>query len=291
MTPAMGKPPANTQVRFWRDPDLPGVEMRFSNYNQDAFRDHKHEAFSVAIILTGRTVFMLEGSPHKAGAGQIALIPERAVHACNPAPDSVMSYYTFYLDSALLKDAAREALGPEAPMPVFSPVVDDDDLFAQWRDLTQAISEGASRLEKQSRLVQCLSETITRHARRPARNTPAAPLSSVESDNADAVAKTVAKHLEENLATNITLDQLAELTGLSRFHLLRLFKEQTGLPPHAYQNQLRVDQAKTLLASGMAISQVAPEVGFTDQSHLTRIFKQYTGATPRQYQAAEAPKE
>jgi AraC-like DNA-binding protein len=47
--------------------------------------------------------------------------------------------------------------------------------------------------------------------------------------------------------------------------------------------QLRIEQAKTLLAQGMPVAHVAYEVGFVDQSHLTHRFKNITGITPKQY--------
>jgi AraC-like DNA-binding protein len=70
---------------------------------------------------------------------------------------------------------------------------------------------------------------------------------------------------------------------LSPFHLLRVFRAAVGLPPHAYQIQLRVARAKELLRAGMPIAAVAVEVGFVDQSHLTRHFKRLVGVPPGRY--------
>jgi AraC-like DNA-binding protein len=64
----------------------------------------------------------------------------------------------------------------------------------------------------------------------------------------------------------------------------RLFCRAIGLPPHLYLTQVRVLQAKKLLAQGWAIAQVAQEVGFSHQSHLNRHFKKIVGITPKQYQ-------
>ena len=93
------------------------------------------------------------------------------------------------------------------------------------------------------------------------------------------------EHLRNNLSRSVTLDQLSELTGLSRCHLLRSFQRETGLPPHAFQNQLRVDRGKAQLAQGVPLGQLAAELGFADQIATSpACFKRYTGATPRQYQ-------
>ena len=64
---------------------------------------------------------------------------------------------------------------------------------------------------------------------------------------------------------------------------MRVFRKVLGLPPHAYLVQVRITQAKKLLASGMAIAEVAAETGFSDQSHLHRHFKRIVGVTPGQY--------
>jgi AraC-like DNA-binding protein len=69
------------------------------------------------------------------------------------------------------------------------------------------------------------------------------------------------------------------------FHLCRVFRKETGLSPHSYQTLVRVHLAKTLLAAGVAISQVAVDAGFYDQAHLTRYFKRIYGVTPGRYLA------
>jgi AraC-like DNA-binding protein len=82
---------------------------------------------------------------------------------------------------------------------------------------------------------------------------------------------------------NISLAELASFAYLSRFHLIRVFKKHTGLPPHAYLEQIRVNRAKELLKSGMPIIDTAYELGFVDQSHLTKTFKKFAGTTPGQF--------
>jgi AraC-like DNA-binding protein len=71
---------------------------------------------------------------------------------------------------------------------------------------------------------------------------------------------------------------------MSPFALLRAFRGETGLPPHAYLNQLRVRLARRLLDRGVAPAEVAAEVGFADQAHLTRHFKRVMGVPPGAYQ-------
>jgi AraC-like DNA-binding protein len=89
--------------------------------------------------------------------------------------------------------------------------------------------------------------------------------------------------LEQRAHESISLDELASTAALSRFHLLRSFAGEFGLPPHAYQIQMRIKQACRLLRLGMPCVTVASSVGFADQSHFTRHFKKIMGVTPRAY--------
>ena len=87
--------------------------------------------------------------------------------------------------------------------------------------------------------------------------------------------------MHSQLASNISLHQIAAVADLSPFHFARQFRRSTGLPPHAYVNRCRVERAKQLLMRPNAnIAEIAVEVGFCDQSHLTRHFKRHFGLTP-----------
>lgn len=84
----------------------------------------------------------------------------------------------------------------------------------------------------------------------------------------------------------MSLAELAELSGVSRFQLLRGFAREVGITPHAYLVQRRVRLARQLLAKGQTPVQAAMQAGFADQSHMTRSFVRQIGVTPSRYQAA-----
>jgi AraC-like DNA-binding protein len=96
--------------------------------------------------------------------------------------------------------------------------------------------------------------------------------------------------IRQNCTRLVTLDELARVSGLSRFHLVRIFAKEFGLPPHAYQIYIQIERAKALLDAGMLPAVVAAETGFSDQSHFTRHFKKLNGITPRAYVAARKGK-
>jgi AraC-like DNA-binding protein len=94
-------------------------------------------------------------------------------------------------------------------------------------------------------------------------------------------------HLQERWDQRVTLAELATHAGLSRFELVRRFREQSGVTPHAYQTNLRVDEARWRLAAGHPPAAVAADCGFADQPHLTRVFKRAVGVSPGRYARAQ----
>jgi AraC-like DNA-binding protein len=85
------------------------------------------------------------------------------------------------------------------------------------------------------------------------------------------------------LNTTSALDQLAAATGVDRFRLTRAFKAAYGIAPHAYLVQLRLANARRMLAQGEQPAAVAMALGFADQSHLGRWFVRAYGLTPALY--------
>ncbi|MGJ4944616.1 helix-turn-helix transcriptional regulator [Bradyrhizobium sp. HKCCYLS1011] len=85
----------------------------------------------------------------------------------------------------------------------------------------------------------------------------------------------------KQLAQDICLDDLAELTGLTAKHFARAFKQSMGLPPHQYLIAQRIEAAKRHLISGdTSLAQIALACGFADQSHFTATFRKVVGVPP-----------
>ena len=81
---------------------------------------------------------------------------------------------------------------------------------------------------------------------------------------------------------HVSFADLASMACLSACHLSHQFKQSTGVSPHQYLIQCRVEQSKSLLTEGrLTIAEIAQEVRFADQSHLTRHFQRAFGVLPR----------
>jgi AraC family transcriptional regulator len=91
------------------------------------------------------------------------------------------------------------------------------------------------------------------------------------------------QYIHAHLEQDISLDDIAAAAHVSSSHLMRLFKEATGLPPHRYLIQERIRKAQHLLLSGRPVHEVAASLGFSDQSHFHRHIKRILGVTPREF--------
>ncbi len=93
--------------------------------------------------------------------------------------------------------------------------------------------------------------------------------------------KRITEYINEHLAENLSLAELANVVALSPFHFARLFKSSVGVAPHQYHIRCRVNHAKQLLLKReLSIAQIAYAVGFASQSHLNYHFKRVVGLTP-----------
>jgi AraC-like DNA-binding protein len=99
----------------------------------------------------------------------------------------------------------------------------------------------------------------------------------------------VREHIESHLGDSMDLATLAAVAGLSIHHFARGFKQSTGVTPHHYLTQKRVERAQEMLAhTALSLSEIAYAVGFSDQSHLARHFRQMLGITPGRFRWSQS---
>jgi len=94
----------------------------------------------------------------------------------------------------------------------------------------------------------------------------------------------ILEYINEYLAQNIGLAELAEVVGISQYHFARQFKQSMGITPHQYLIRQRVERAKRLLLqSELSIADVAFQCGFANQGHLSHHFKRLLNTTPKTF--------
>ena len=160
-------------------------------------------------------------------------------------------------------------------MPYFkTAVVNDQHLADQFLQAHKTLEREHDVLEGQSLLLQALGVLFERYSHeRP----------KTVTHNGHRAVSRARDFLEARAHTSISLFELAAAVDLSAFHLNRVFRHETGLTPHEYQTQLRIERSKRLLKKRSPIVQVALEVGYADQANFSKQFKRLTGVTPGRY--------
>ncbi len=267
------------QSRLWRVPGIDGVELMRATYIDHVFPKHAHDGFAIGVIEQGALGFYYRGENIVASPGTINLVNPDEVHTGHAVSEAGWTYRMFYLDALLLQKAACQIADRTSQMPFFQAgVIHDLPLADMIRRLhIDSEKNAVSRLEAESRLLSMLCQWIVRHA-------DASPsLRSVGHEHRPV--EKVREYIEENYSQDVSIEQLSSIANLSPFYLIRAFRRETGLPPHAFQIQVRVRRAKDLVKSGRSLADTAYETGFTDQSHLTRHFKRIVGVPPGKYRS------
>ena len=264
------------RIEISRPPALPGVEILLVDHSTRRWRVF-HETYSIATILdaSGRGFeWSYRGKNHYTEAANVTLIEPGEVHTSMKVRP-VTNLRVLHVDPSLLAREAKEmAIASSKPHFRFANVT-DPALFRALARLHASLENGTNILEQQSRYVASMRLLLERCAEK-------APNTELRQNNRVHLFR-ARDFIWEYYAENITLDELQTLTGLSRFHLLRAFANEFGMPPHTYLNLVRLAKAKKFIAEGIPLAIVAAEVGFADQSHLTRHFTKTYGLTPATY--------
>ena len=205
--------------------------------------------------------------------GDVITVNPGELHDGHPIGGSIRRWRIIYFDPQLLARLFVPELAKETEF--IRPSLRDPKTAAWVNMLFDRLSNGADRLgveEVVTQLMQRLQSPNIRPMRDFTRHsTP--------------VAKARAR-IEEDPSSPITLFDLATLSGVSRYQIVRSFAHELGTTPYAYVIQCRVRLAQKLLANGETLAGAAQRAGFADQSHMTRAFGRQLGISPGRYQAS-----
>lgn len=262
---------------FWRNRDYGDMELLRARYITHSFAPHYHEEFALGVIERGAEVFDYRGKAHIWKPGQVCILNPFEVQTGHALTELGWVYRMFYPGMTLMRQITTEVTGRINATPFFDqPVIDDAELAGLLLLTHQALEDRNSMLLQRTQLMHAaLGILIRRHS---SLRTDAA----VQPENPVAV-RHVRDYIDAHYDEDVTIDHLSKVAAFSPYHLIRVFRRETGLTPHQYLMQQRLIRAQVLLRAGVPIRDVAVQTGFTDQSHLTRRFKQMVGVTPGQF--------
>ena len=265
---------------YFHPQGLDGIEALHARFVRHAYRPHSHPTWTVAVVERGAARFDLDATQQRAGEGELFVLEPEAVHTGMAAVPEGWAYKVLYIEPRLVHDwAERDGCAPRA---------------ARWvvfrdRALRSALERAHAALAAEPAGDLAVDEAVLHAVAALRPHLQPGPPARGRDRAEHAAVRRARRHLSERWDQRVTLAELAAAAGLSRFELVRRFREQNGVTPHAFQSNLRVDHARRLLAAGEAPAAVAAACGFADQPHLTRVFKRAVGVSPGRYARAVTP--
>ena len=261
-------------AQLW-DAPISGIELFQAQLFQHRLGKHFHNAYAIGLNEGGQGRCLHQKEMHYHAPGSFNCIDPYEIHTGEPADNNGWAFRTIYISLPAVEHALAQ-LGWAEQLPHFpNIVVNDSSLRTHYCHLFQALSKSPSQLTQQSLLLQFLSQLFSRHAQLRAQQ------SSVKSESK--AVSLVRDYLEAHCTEDISVDDLAELTGLNPHYLIRCFRQQVGIPPHRYKQHWQLLAAKQALHSERPLAEIAVESGFYDQSHFSRAFKQTFALPPGAY--------
>jgi AraC-like DNA-binding protein len=253
---------------------IPGIEA-MTLVSIHHFPRHSHDHFGIGVMAFGAQRSWSGVGAVSASAGDAIMVNPGEMHDGAPLDGSARGWRIIYLDPApMAREVEEEFAGP---VEIVRPVARDALLARRFAALFASLtSEQSDPLAPEENLLRSLMCLLRRHG-----------MAKPSVKPSPSVAKAI-QCLDSAPDARVSLAELAALSGVSRFQLLRGFAREIGITPHAYLVQQRVRVVRRPPADGQTPAQAAIQVGFADQSHMTRAFVRQRGITPGRYRAAAA---
>lgn len=259
----------------------PHFTIRHTSASNCDFEQHTHTDFTVTVVLSGSLAITLGSDHYELTPGRIALTDIGRSHGGRAIGAEFLS---IGLSPAMVNDLVAE-LGltrANAEITFRAGLVTDAFISETARTIA---GEMAREKLGHGLMLDALVRQLVIHLLRS--HLTVRKSVQVELSRAGPVDRRLRRALEfmhDNYSRELSVEEIASAAYLSEYHFARLFKQITGLTPHAYLANLRLERARRLLAeTTFSISEIAGMVGYQSQSHFTKIFKSVTGVTPRAY--------
>ena len=238
---------------------------------------HYHEFCKLVLLVSGSGSYTVDGQRYLLQPGDAVLVGSRVVHRPEIDPDSVYERIIIYISPDYLKMQSV----PECDLlEVFSGqnghvLRGDRKLFSLASELEAELSgSGYGRELLSGAALLRLLVRLGRDQRRE----DVQPPQPVNPSNPRV--QGLMAYMEAHLAEDLDIDALAESFYVSKFHMMRQFREETGITIHNYLSQRRLLHARDLIEKGMRATEACYRSGFRSYSSFTRAYGKHFGTTP-----------
>jgi AraC-like DNA-binding protein len=261
------------KTAFWRANRFRNMECMAATFVTHEFAPHAHDTFSIGAIEAGCQIARIRGEQEYTGPGALYLLNPGEIHDGAPGISEGYRYRMIYPDIELLTGILEDVTGRTFQgTPSFSrQLLRDEGLALDFQRAHRLVEEGADQLLAEEAMYGVLARMFARYG---------SAIISPPKETGRTGAGRARDYIAENFKSEIGLEELAGVAGLSRAHLIRAFRREFFITPHAFQTDMRVRHARRLLRDGASPSDTAFECGFADQAHMTRHFKARNGVTP-----------
>jgi|SRR5687767_12025020 AraC-like DNA-binding protein len=250
------------------------------------FGRHWHDGYGFGFLDRGAHASVSGRGLVRAYTGDVITTNPGEVHDGRPLGGATRSWRIVHIDT----DVFPSIVGGRAThREITRPVLQDARLVRALRALFRRIQRWDERRGTSVAALACEESLVSTCSLLMARHGTAAVSTDVALERRRDLTM-VRERLADEALHPPTLAELAAMTSLSPYQVLRRFEKAYGLPPHAWLLRRRVERARMLIRDGAALSEAALRSGFADQSHMTRSFVRQYGFTPGRWRRTVAPR-
>lgn len=273
------QPAFEGSIEVWRSAEFDGIEMCRGRNVTHSYPRHWHDELHFSFVTRGAGYLQCFGRSHLTPPGSLSMVAPGEVHSNWSDQEAGCSFRSMYVDMRRVQEVAAGIREKFPFAPDFKDCLPGSLEFQRsYLQLHKSFEVSHTRLRRDFLLFAFLGRLRLRYSR-PGSGPPRVGREHV-------AVQRIRDFIAAHYADGISLRDLAQLANLNPFHLNHAFGRAQGIPPHAYQIQLRITHAKRLLRQRVPISEVAAATGFVDQSHLGRTFRRVVGVTPAHYALA-----